>query len=119
MVPTTVKSATPFRLWPLGAALGAGVSDVLSVLSAGSDAARFERLPRSAPSLDSKSSSSAGASAEDSSARARTERRAGVIGALRETRAFDARARDAEARGAADATTGVATRVVMANMMRW
>ena len=38
---------------------------------------------------------------------------------MRETREADARARDAEARGAADATTGVATRVVMANMMRW
>ena len=74
--PTTVKSATPFRRCPLGGALGAGVSSP-AALAAGSTGARFERLPRRTPRRDSKSSSSAGASAEDSSARARTERRAG------------------------------------------
>lgn len=84
----------------------------------GSTGARFDLLPRSAPSRDSNSSSATGASTAVSSARARVESRAGGREGT-ETRAVDARrlARDAEAPGAAaDATTRVATRVVMANM---
>lgn len=104
--PTTVKSRTPFLLCPEGDALGL-FSVSSPALELGSEAARFERLPRRLERRSSKPASSVEASSE----LARTEIRATrlTVGVRLEMGKLKLERRETSARPAAAGSTGELT----------